>query len=232
MLSEEEKARIKTEEYYRYEIRDELSKEKQNNINKRIWTFVNSSIFLWFLSTVAVGSITYVWTHFQNKIAAERIKSQKEQEEANAKKTKIANLNLEIEGRLSQFLVDIESMVIKPYDAKYSLKQTYTVANIREKWDHMKMPPKISHNVSAVYPEYFDRGIISLLIELDKLQKEMNMPDNKKLRKIVVDIQDNAIFENKATNDFLPIYIEFNKNIMKWNSVFPYMDCNTSKPFC
>lgn len=228
MLDEADKEKIKNEEQYRHEIREELNKNNQN----KLWVFINSSIFLWFLSTVAVGSITYIWTSHQNKVAANRIMSQKKQDEENAKKIKIDSLQFEVEGRLSQFLVDVEPMVIKPYDANYSLLAPYTVANIRERWDQMKVPPQISHNVSNVYPEYYNRGIISLIIELDKLQKDMKISDNRDLRGVVQTIQVNAIFDNKVKNEFLPIYIEFNKKILKWKTIFPYMDCNSSRPFC
>ncbi|HEX8148631.1 MAG TPA: hypothetical protein VF591_15730 [Pyrinomonadaceae bacterium] len=248
MLSEEDRARIKAEEIYRQEVRDDLGRGKGKQSG--VWEFVNSSIFLWFLSTVAVGGITYAWTVHQNRVADERAAEQKRAEVISARRELIGRLDLEIEGRLSQFLVDVEHMVAKPYDARYSLAKPFTLEHIRRQWNVMKMPPRYSQ-ASAVYPEFAERGIVSLIIELDKLEQEARKEKGKtdaenagaadgrgditadrRLRRVAVDIQDDVIFDGKDKPEFLPVYSEFKERIMKWESMFPYMDCNVTAPFC
>ena len=246
MLTDDEKARLRAEEIYRHQIQSELSKDKKPN---RIWQLVNSSIFLWFVSTIAVGAITYIWTSHQNRLATERAILQKQMQSISERDEKIERLNLEIEGRLSQFIVDVEHMVKKPYDKPLTLKSPYTLADIRKRWDSMKLPPRLNQTPSNVYADFADRGIVSLIIELDKLEQERREATGRSrdesagannkandrdrdLGGIVVDIQDDIIFDNKTKNEFLPVYREFNKRIMRWNSFFPYMDCGPEFPFC
>jgi hypothetical protein len=244
MLTDDDKARIKAEEIYRREVEHELGSGKKKS---RIWELLNSSIFLWFLSTIAVGGITYVWTVHQNRIEAERTQAQKKFIEISSRNEMIDKLNIEIEGRLSQFLVDVEHMVNKPYDKTFTLKNPYTLADVRKRWDLMKLPPRVSQTASSVYPDLADRGLVSLVIELDKLSQERDTQDkanaekpesnevkikDRKLRDVVVDVQDDVIFEGKTKNEFLPIHQEFIKRIVRWNNFFPYVDCGPDSPFC
>lgn len=247
MLSEEEKTKVKAEEIYRSEIRDEINQEKAKDKPSRLWIFVNSSIFLWFLSTVAVGGITYVWTVEQNRRTDERIKLQKESEMLLARKNQIDKLNLEIEGRLSQFLVDVEQLVEKSpqkpiYNSPYKLQKPYTGEDIFKKWTAMKISPRNAQTASVIYSEFADRGIVSLIVELDKLQQESNLGEsntenNSELKTVVARIQSDAIFDyydKSKQNEFLPIYLKFQEMIMRreWSATFPYMDCGGSFPFC
>ena len=144
MLTDDEKVKIRAEEIYRDELRAQLNKSQEVNAKSRFWTLINSSIFLWLLSTVAVGGITLAW----NAAANNRLKAQKKLEVEEAKRLQINKLNLEIEGRLSQFLVDVESMVERfdepnhVYQSPYRLKPPRTQADVFKRWTAMKAPPK------------------------------------------------------------------------------------------
>ncbi len=249
MLSEEEKAKIKAEEIYRSELRNEIATAKVEAPKSRVWALVNSAFFLWFLSTIFVGGITLIWTNYQNRVTDARVKSQREIEALVARTTQIDKLNLEIEGRLSQFIVDVEHLVEKHdkgvvYERPYLLKAPFTEKDIRAKWQIMKGPPRNEPTASLIYPEFIDRGIVSLIVELDKLEGEANeatnnlaYPDARSLKRVVVAIQGDDIFQDygeRGQDGFLPIWLRFREKIMRgeWSTMFPYTDCNDSFPFC
>lgn len=63
MLTEDDKTRIKEEEIFRAEVQKEVS---QNSWKIKIWKFINSAIFLWFLGSVAVAVIV-AWQDSKNQ---------------------------------------------------------------------------------------------------------------------------------------------------------------------
>ena len=54
-LSDEERARIRAEETFRYEVRESLAEQG----GSRWWAFLNSAFGLWLLGSVSVGVITW-----------------------------------------------------------------------------------------------------------------------------------------------------------------------------
>src|SRR5437868_1763940 len=62
MLTPRKKERIKSEEEYRAKIQSTLS---ENSAKNRIWTFLNSAIFLWILTTIVVGLLSWGYTQLQ-----------------------------------------------------------------------------------------------------------------------------------------------------------------------
>src|SRR2546423_15616428 len=111
MLTPRKEARIRDEEVARKKILHELGDSKSRR--GRLWTFINSPIFLWFLSSVTITAITATWTYFHNRTLEDHLRQQR-----------IAQIDLEIEARLSQFLVNVEPMIRKPHDPIYSLRTT------------------------------------------------------------------------------------------------------------
>ncbi len=67
MLSEEEKSRIRSEEIFRAEVRRELEAKAPPARPNRIWTLLNSSFALWFLSSVVLAGLTTAVTSYQAK---------------------------------------------------------------------------------------------------------------------------------------------------------------------
>lgn len=61
MISEEEKTIIREEEIYRQEVRKELSQSRS-----AIWVFLNSPFGIWVLSTIIVGSLSFMYTQWKD----------------------------------------------------------------------------------------------------------------------------------------------------------------------
>ncbi len=76
-LDQSEKARIRQEELFRLEIRGELAAERnEQEKGKAYWAFVNSPFFLWLLSSVLIGSITFFYGEWEERRAQEEFKMQ------------------------------------------------------------------------------------------------------------------------------------------------------------
>ncbi|MBS1744983.1 MAG: hypothetical protein JST21_02310 [Bacteroidetes bacterium] len=132
MPTEIEKSKINVEEIYRDEIR-KLLKEQKHRSNV-VWTFLNSGLGIWFLSTIILGLFTYSYNEY------------KENRKSNAEKeTKIKQLDLEIENRISQFWVHLEPLIKRDYknviDSNFALKDEVPYDTINTLWEAFKNPP-------------------------------------------------------------------------------------------
>jgi hypothetical protein len=73
MMNDQDKERIRREEIYRQEVRQEIAESAQRKtFRKRIWAFMNSPLGLWFLSTVAIGMLTWSYSQWQANEAREK----------------------------------------------------------------------------------------------------------------------------------------------------------------
>jgi hypothetical protein len=64
VLSEEDRQRIQQEEIFRQEIRRDLERARatSQSLGHRITRFLNTGLGLWFLTTVAVGLVSFSYT--------------------------------------------------------------------------------------------------------------------------------------------------------------------------
>ncbi len=70
MLNDDEKQRIIEEEIFRDNIRREVAnKPNSSSWRNTMWCLVNSAFALWFLSTVAIGSIVWMYSKWEEKRA-------------------------------------------------------------------------------------------------------------------------------------------------------------------
>jgi hypothetical protein len=76
LLSKEEKLRIQLEETYRNEVKKNLENNKRKSFGEKTWSFLNSTLGLWFLSTCVVGLITFLYTKQQEEDRAVAAKKQ------------------------------------------------------------------------------------------------------------------------------------------------------------
>ena len=108
----------------------------------------------------------------------------------------------------------------------------------------MKARPRNEHSASLIYQEFADRGIVSLIVELDGLKRETNTEGIEKaansaelpLKTVAARIQSDAIFQDygeRKRDGFLPIWSKFEEQIMRgeWSTMFPYTDNKGSFPF-
>ena len=145
MLSEEEKIKIELTESYRHEIQDKLSKPVKSR--NQVLAVFNSPIVIWLLSTVIVGSISYLYTERQNEYAENQIKTEN-----------IRRLDDEITARLDEcdrvtWRIDLAN------DSTLAKKIPERVFGIPEKG-------------RVIYEEYSNRTLRSLMYELAGLLKD------------------------------------------------------------
>ena len=141
MLTEDEKVRIRLEEVFRDEIREELKTAKTKTWRNRALGFLNSALGIWLLSSVALGLVTWTYARWTETVTKAR-----ENREA------VEKLDIEIAARiqrLQSFLVDGRSNV------------TYFVALVS-----LDNPSAIDKLSPVVFPEFARRGLRSLLWEL------------------------------------------------------------------
>ena len=73
MISDQDQERIRQEEIFRQEIRREIAESTPNKtLGEKIWAFLNSPLGLWFLSTIAIGVLTWSFSEWQARRAQVR----------------------------------------------------------------------------------------------------------------------------------------------------------------
>jgi hypothetical protein len=151
MLTEEEKSRIRTEEIFRTEVRRELETTETPSHAKNIWTFLNSSFALWFLSSVVLAGLTTAVTSYQAKHKEQSRRAEIER-----------RLDTEISSRIGLTLrvlrleqADIARGEAQPAGTAYGKAESYLDNSF----------PKTSWDFS-IYPEYKARTFRSLIFEL------------------------------------------------------------------
>ncbi|HEX8163988.1 MAG TPA: hypothetical protein VF538_19110 [Pyrinomonadaceae bacterium] len=157
MLTDEDKERIRLEELYRHEVAKELGKKKSKW--EDISAFVNSAVFIWFLSSVVLGLISFAYTKWESGREDERRKHEQELKLAQENKLIARKLDAEIASRLSYF-------------ATQSMRPNETTV-INKIVVGLEKPSAIDYPIN-VFPEYANRSLRSLLWELLQV-----VPDNE-----------------------------------------------------
>ena len=158
MLSQEEYNKIELEEQIRNEIRNKLNPPKE----KGIWDYANSAIVLWFLSSIVLGSFTWLYSSIEKSVEADNIRV-----------GKIRMLDLEIEGRIYQFLMKTvregDSLVLVSGSVIIP-SNNITPLQISDLWFQFKKAPKESQvGYYSVYEQFDNRNTASLVVELTSL---------------------------------------------------------------
>ena len=239
-MNEETKKRIREEEIFRKEVSDSLIKPKNS-----ILTFLNSALGIFLLSTIVIPVSIFTY----NKI------SQKHTEKREAIE-KIKKLDFEIEGRLSQFLVNMEYLVEFSDDTTYDFSSDSTRQIFNQLWRELKTPPERNQYIYSVHSEFVSVSLTSLIMELSNVLAESQLDVN---RALVYEYDNHEDFqvkdlsaqieEIKNAGQFIitnEIYI-YEKQpsakmildrvfreliIQRWSWTFPYVDCGSRSPFC
>jgi hypothetical protein len=157
MLTDEEKLKIKAEEVFRNEVKKSFNTDKKISF----LTFLNSGLGIWFLSTIVIGLFTYCFNEYKET-----------QKITNERNTKIKQLDLEIESRISQFWVHCDPLVNQS-DTTLPLKIGISYDTVKLFWETFKNPPSFNPKlVTTIYKDYETRTTISLMIELSTLLQE------------------------------------------------------------
>ncbi len=165
MIDDAERERIREEERFRFEIRRALAAETKRSArwSDHLFTFVNSPVGIFLLSTVLVGAFTWSTSALQRRAQLEtgRIEA-------------VRRLRLELDNRYDEvqrlrgrFRAEYRKVV---WTAFYGFRQGETT---NPSWQVFYTP---------VFPEYGARGIASLLAELAELEPRSDRPPVDALR--------------------------------------------------
>jgi hypothetical protein len=142
--------RIRTEEIYRAEVRKQL--EAGTPKQSKLLAFVNTNFGLFLLSTVFISAFSWsfnAWLTHERGMKEAHTTSQK--------------LGLEVMNRL-RYLDELE----KPfsYNERHAIETSINGFNARANMNQSWIP-----HYSAVFPEYQERSLMSLIWELESLSK-------------------------------------------------------------
>ncbi len=145
MLTDEEKNRIKYEEIFRQEIRLQLEgNNKPSSTWKKVWAIINTSFGIWLLSTIVVGLFTWSYARWEQ----DRTKQSQRNEV-------IRKLDIEISSRISSI--------------KSSLNNVSTLYTYVRIMRSLGKPEEFGPISEIIFPEFQNRGLISLMFELLQL---------------------------------------------------------------
>jgi hypothetical protein len=147
MLTEEEKNKIREEEIYRQEVRQQLESEKPKLTGKKkLWEAINKPFILWCLSSIAIGFISWMYSSYQAreiKSSADKATERKIDEEA------VRRLDL-----AGSDLVSIEDELVQRSDYR-TPESIFTQTKV-----------DLDDSRASLYPEFEGRKFNALLAEL------------------------------------------------------------------
>jgi hypothetical protein len=193
MLPEEEKNHIRAEEILRLEIRQEIEKERgKRSTGKGLWSLVNSSFGVWFLSSVVLGGLTFGYRACQQRSAEITRKTETER-----------RLKVEISGRVSNGLTEMRRSArrIERGEKQFTAFDYYFQArNLLDNRFHVSDYP---YDFST-YPEYKERSFRALTFELRAITGQPGLIAIQEARadyERLVDLADDAEKETNVRTD-------------------------------
>ena len=186
MLSEQEKDRIYLEELYRREVKNKVDNKTNKSGRDSVLAFLNSALFLWFLSSVVIGSVSFGFTRWEKKRDEDHRSWEKQQEEGRIRKS----LDLEISSRLtyvhtltfkdkvisSDPLLEALSVLAKPADSKFPVNviPEYSNQNIRTLlWELLNVTPDEETDKKKIQDAYDT----SMAFQVEYTMITLNPPD-------------------------------------------------------
>ena len=145
----DETERIRTKEYFRAKFRKEFSAEEKQ---KGFLAFVNTNFGLFLLSTVFIGCFSWGFNAWVNHV----------HDSAEAQKNR-QKLGLELMNRL-QYIDELETTIA--YDERRTIETALYGFD-----PHANVNPSWIRHYGAVFPEYEQRSLISVVWELESLSK-------------------------------------------------------------
>jgi hypothetical protein len=230
VLTDEDKEHIYQEEVYRREVRDLLDKTNSLKAKKggKVWALVNSAFFLWFLSSVVLGIISFLYARWDKQRAFEREQRERAAIVERENIQTARKLDAEISSRLTYFVTSQEIMLTKYLDNTYDIGARLSEEGIKSLDD----PDAPGYKI-YVYPEYANRSLRSLLLELKEVvpqqdRSEIDLVYNQsvKLQPIFIAAL-RMISELKKSGK--PTYIEVGKSHDFYDELSPLREfCKSS----
>ena len=191
VISEDEKIRIRAEEIFREEVRQEMAVEKAaHSPGSRLWALANSSFVLWFLSSVVVGGLTAAVAMYQRSHATQ------------AQKAEITRrLNTEISSRIAEGLVALHLDLKRIANGQVFFASG--VYNEALSYLDNKVTDEARTLDFSIYPEYRWRSIRSLIFELSGVAEQSAVAalrDAKAAHTLLVELADEAALNEANSN--------------------------------
>lgn len=152
-LTEDQQKWIKAEEIYRVEVQRQLKASSPRSRRERIFTFLNTPLGLWVLSSLFLGGLTAAYTHVQSQVA-----------ERNQMRMRIDQLNNQLALRLDYSLSLLQkgrSRNISQAGSDDSRSAYVSAVNI-----FLDDQPE-----TRLSPDFKERSTLSLVFELQGLDR-------------------------------------------------------------
>ncbi len=164
LLSEEEKVRIRQEEFFRAQLRKELSPPAPTppspGLLRQIWELLNSKLVMWLLSSVVLSLIVHRYDQAQDARKARETKDAFELAEKVKHRDTYQRVALEISYRLSSTMTRLKA-VSKKYGPELSAESQKAVVRAFE-----PLSKPANDETPPLYPEYKFYSGLALIAEL------------------------------------------------------------------
>jgi hypothetical protein len=148
MITAEDRQRIRSEEIFREEVRRELLKDGPKSQAQRIWSLLNTSFVIWFLSSILIGIVTWSYSSIEDSLRAT----------ASDRET-LQKLDIEITGRLVGSEATIEITRKKHLAGSQYLSSGALFQSVVD---------SLNGGEYVSYDEYKGRSFPTLLIEIQR----------------------------------------------------------------
>lgn len=227
-LSDDERQKIRFEEEYRLEVRSKLAQTDSKGKPYRVWTFLNSSFGLWFLSAVCITGLGSLYAQWHDG----RIEQLKKFELAQVEELKnteaIERLDLEIGYRLSQIQARLNSLT-REVNAQARTTGVIEVLN--------SVSQPSSKNHFAAYPEFANYSLVALVAESKRrLRNEEERSAMNQILAHLTGIHVLVEVEKAELSNIIQVASVINKTFIhrtRWaGGQYYFLDCGPESPLC
>jgi hypothetical protein len=197
----------------------------------RLWPLINSSFGLWFLSSVVLGGLGFLYTQNQNSQSAALKKLELTQAEAARNKAFIAKLDLEIGYRLSITISQLEELDEKVQRCASAASPTNPCESVER---HLDALSNSRTRPQTLFPEFSSHSVLALVAELKRV---VPVGEQRALEGVIYDMSGiyTMLDVEKASLD-RPATVAgalLKKLVLpRWQQGFYYLDCPQKHPFC
>jgi hypothetical protein len=242
VLTDDDKTRIRLEEQYRKEVRDELAPKKAGR--DKVLDFLNTAFALWLLSAIFLSGVGTLYTGWQKSRDEQRAKVEREAAEAKTRieqslaaqrdnNDAIQRLDLEISYRLSSVLVQLNSISEQTRLLPGTADERKLRAASATMGVLVGMSATSRRNEPPLYPEYGNYALPTLLSEL---RRKLPEPDRDAVERSLASVVGAQGSQNFATDDPAKEaggFIYKHVLLPRWTgSAFYHVDCSAEMPFC
>jgi len=174
MLTDQDKERILLEETYRREIREQFEQQPPSKTRwERVSPILNSAFVLWFLSSVILGVVGFLYARWDSQRTIERDKKASEAQVKRENELIARKLDAEIANRLIVF-AQLNDLAIPDNTVIWDLTDKKNTDMLKKTLIELENPTLGEYKLT-VFPEYANRSLRSLLFELKEV-----VPDEQK----------------------------------------------------